>query len=285
MTNSAETPQPLLGVSTSVLPHKARVQELLWYSPDVIELYNYPTDALPGLAEFAGQHGIRLGLHTPTPYDGAAPLRRFSPTGPDRAEAREALRLVEATVMWARRLDALYVVVHFPSPYPPFVDAGFADACRLFLDGVHRIAVEHDVAVLIENLSAHPLLRTPQHYREALATAPALGFCLDLGHAHLLEPLTGPDEYADVLASRVQSFHVYNTTKQRYPEHGHERVSPRQHRAAGFMEIGSLLPRLVGACSPATVVLEHASTDHNAPQADRCSRWVRELLGSWTRNR
>ena len=77
--------------------------------------------------------------------------------------------------------------------------------------------------MLVENLSAHPLLRTPLQYHQALADHPELGLCLDLGHAHLLGPqYAAPAGFAALFGTRIRSMHVYETTAARYPRHGHE---------------------------------------------------------------
>ncbi|MEU3028137.1 sugar phosphate isomerase/epimerase family protein [Streptomyces incarnatus] len=269
----------LLGVSSGVLADRTDLAGLLAYEPDVVEFYNYPRSMLGTIGRFCDRHGIRPALHTPVPYDEPRPLRRFAPTGPDPDEAAAALRMTGATVRCAADLGALHVVVHFPSPYPPYPAAGFDSWCRDFLDAACGLAREHGVLVLVENLSAHPLLHSAADYRDALAGRPELGLCLDLGHAHLLGPRQGPLAYAQALGPAVRSMHLYNTTAARYPEHGHEPARPGQSAAAGYLPIAEVLPELLALTGAPAVVLEHRPLAAGDPEPGEIGRWIRSVIG------
>lgn len=264
-----------LGVSTSVLERREDFDTLLAHDPDVVEVYNYPSDLLARLDRFTRRRGIQLALHTPVPYDLAESLRRFAPTGPDPVEAAAALRLTEATVRCAADLGALHVVVHFPSPYPPYPAQGFRRWSEEYLGATAALARDHGVPVLIENLSAHPLLHTPDHYRRALEDHPALGMCLDLGHAHLLADDAALG-FADALGPRIRSMHVYNTSADRYPRHGHEPAAPGQRAADGYLDLPALLPALLRRTDPAVLVMEHRAPDTGP--ALRTAAWLRALI-------
>ncbi|MEU6735878.1 sugar phosphate isomerase/epimerase family protein [Streptomyces physcomitrii] len=268
----------LLGVSTSALADPDALDRLRHFEPDVVEFYNYPSGALPAITDFCRRTGVRPALHTPVPYDGPQPLRRFAPTGPEPGDAEEALRLVTETVRCAARIGAVHVVVHFPSPYPPFRPEGFAAARDGFLDSLAGLARTYGVPVLIENLSPNPLLRTPEQYRAALDGRPELGFCLDLGHAHLLGPPHGPVRFARHLGRSIRSMHVYNTTAERYPVHGHEPALPDQRPGDGYLDLPAVLPELLAQASPAVLVLEHGPR-WDEETAARTGAWLRELLG------
>lgn len=267
----------LLGVSTAALADRQDFEALLAYRPDVVEFYGYPAATLPRIARFCADHGIRPALHTPVSHDLATPPRRFAPTGPDPREAAAALRLTEATVRCAADLGALHVVVHFPSPYPPYPQAGFEEAGQEFLAATAGLAREHRVPVLIENLSAHPLLRTPEQYHRALAAQPDLGLCLDLGHAHLLGADSGaPHGFASAFGTRIRSMHVYETTAERYPRYGHEPAAPERARAEGYLGLAELLPELLRLTRPSALVMEHGPV---APGAElTVADWLRELI-------
>ncbi|MFF7992026.1 sugar phosphate isomerase/epimerase family protein [Kitasatospora xanthocidica] len=267
----------LLGVSTAVLADRDDFAALLAYRPDVVEFYGYRADALPAIARFCDENGIRPALHTPVSRDPAALPRRFAPTGPDPREAAAALRLTEATVRCAAELGALHVVVHFPSPYPPYPQEGFEEAGQEFLAATAALAREHRVPVLVENLSAHPLLCTPEQYHRALAAHPDLGVCLDLGHAHLLGADRGaPLGFADAFGRRIRSMHVYETTADRYPHHGHEPADPGRTRAEGHLGLADLLPELLRRTHPVVLVMEHGPVAAGAESA--VADWLRELI-------
>lgn len=268
----------LLGVSTSALPTRDDLDALLVYEPDVVEFYNYPTRQLPLVERFCDRHGIRPALHAPVPYDGPQPLRRFAPTGPDPDEAAAALDITRQTVQYARRINALHVVVHFPSPYPPYPEEGFAKRCKEFLGALTDLMDEYRVPILVENLSAHPLLRTPEQYRSVLSGYPDLGFCLDVGHAHLMGEEGHPLAYAEALSSAVRSLHVYNTTPERYLGQGHELAAPDQSAADGYLDLPLLLPEILRCTEPAAVVMEHRHRGTNPQAAAHSASWLRHLI-------
>jgi len=273
-------PRPALGVSTSVLHHHRALDALLPYEPEVVEFYNYPGAMVPELARFCARHGIRPALHTPVPYDLDEPLRRFAPTGPDPAEAALALSLAQQTIRLAADLDAVHVVVHFPSPYPPYPSEGFAERCAEFLRALDETARSHSVSVLVENLTGHPLLNTPEQYARVL-DGTELGLCLDLGHAHLLGERGTPLHFGQFLGPTVRSMHVYNTTLERYPQHGHEAAAPNQSSKDGYLDLGVLLPQLLALTRPQVVVMEHnplptGPRDRHGPR--RIADWLRRLI-------
>lgn len=268
----------ILGVSTSVLCDRRQLDTLLAYEPQVVEFYNYPTSMLATLQRFCERNGIRPALHTPVPYDDAEALRRFAPTGPDRHEAAAAIRLVAGTIRYAAHIDALHVVVHFPSPYPPYRRTGFTASCVAFLNRLVDLSVDHGVTVLIENLSAHPLLRTAQQYKDMLVDRPELGFCLDVGHAHLVGGEDHPLSYAEALGNAIRSLHVYNTTRERYPAYGHELANRMQSADDGYLDLPLLLPELLRKSRPAVLVLEHSHSNVNARTVAQSAAWIRELI-------
>lgn len=199
------------------MSNTTQIEQLLWYEPDLIEIYNFSSARVSAFCEMASAHDIAVALHTPTPYDDASPLRRYCPTGPDFEEAAVARRLVAETAAYAEWIGALHVVVHYPTPYSPFDQDALDVFGPPFLDHLENLVSRHGVPILIENLSAHPLLRLPEHYAAVMDAHPSLGFCLDLGHAHLMAPHSNPEAFAIALGNRIDSMHVYNTTPDPMP--------------------------------------------------------------------
>lgn len=267
----------MLGVSTAVLSGSFDLDQLLWYEPDLVEIYNVTSEQASQLRRFAGRHGLRVALHTPTPFDGPFPLRRYCPTGPVEEEAVVARRLLARTVEYAAEVGAIHVVVHYPTPYPPFAREHLDRFGVRFLDDVDALIERYGVPVLVENLSTNPLLRTPDDYANALAGHPAIGFCLDLGHAHLMPQRMNPVAYGDALKTRVKSLHVYNASSDRYPVNGHEMADRIQQPRNGFMDLEPIIRHLLSVCRPWALVLEHSRA--GTPQdALNCASWVRGIV-------
>ena len=248
--------RPLLGISSGALVDRFDFDGLLPFEPDVVEFYNYPSSALREIEAFCARHRILPALHTPVPHDGAEPLRRFSPTDPDEETAAMALRMALDTVRTAAALQALHVVIHFPSPYPPFEEEIPESRIRAFLEPVSEVAGLLDVRVLLENMSPNPALCSPAHYRALLDRYPGYGICLDLGHAHLLSVRHSVADYVRALSPEIQSVHVYNTTAARYARHGHEPVHPDQRPGDGWLDVEAAVALLLGQPGVETFILE-----------------------------
>lgn len=267
----------LFGTSTSALKEKSRFDLLLGFEPQVIEFYNYPSRDLVRIADFCREHGTVLALHTPTPYDEPEPLRRFAPTGPDPVEFRRALELTLGTIRAAAKLDALHVVVHFPTPY---ADAGPVieqDAIDAFMAPVAEEARALDVRLLVENLSSHPSFHRPEDYEALLERYDNIEFCLDLGHAAQLEQEDPIAEFASRLGTRIRSAHVYN----RRPGTGHVPVGPDQSTDDGWIDIVDAVSRLSRHCDIASWILEPDSLQgDDLAGAQDGGRWLRGVLGS-----
>ena len=216
----------LVGVSTAVLARRVDLSPLLDLRPDIVEWYALPSSVVGEIERF-GAYGIQSALHAPMPFEGPG-TPRFAPTSVDSDLAAAALTMVRRTLECARSLGALYVVIHFPDPDPPYAPAGFSDRAAAFLDEVIELSSRSSIPVLLENMTPNPCLRSPAQYESVLARYPELGLCLDLGHAHLTQPSHTLDAYIDALAGRVRAVHVYNTTPARYAQHGHEPIAERQ---------------------------------------------------------
>lgn len=269
----------ILGTSTSVLTDKTDFDALLRFEPEVVEFYNYPSHELSRIERFCNQHGIRIALHTPVPYDRAAPLRRFAPTGPDPGEAQSALEMALETVRCAERLNAQHVVVHFPSPYVDFPEVIEDRVIERFLDPVMNESRRLGVRVLVENISSHPTFHDPEHYEKLLNRYDGLGFCLDFGHAHQLGGRASTSDFITRVGSRIWSCHVYNQRSQGGRKH--VPVDPEQQPSEGWIDLRAVVAQLLRRSKVATWILEPdpLSADE-IPRAEAGARWFRHLLQS-----
>lgn len=278
-TDGARRKRPLVGISTGILADRFDLDALLAFDPEIVEFYNYPSGSLRDIEAFCTRNQIVPALHTPVPYDGMEPLRRFSPTDPDAEIQAMALRLASATVRTAAELGALHVVVHFPSPYPPFEDTIPETRCRAFLEPLSELAARLGVRVLLENMSSPPALCSPHRYRSLLERYPGYGFCLDLGHSHLLSLRHPMRAYIRTLGRDIRSVHFYNTTADRYPTHGHELPQPGQLPEDGWIDLPDALISLREETALQALVLEpKALTEGNLATSLTSIDWLRSSV-------
>ena len=216
----------LAGISSSYLKNKGELEKLLQFEPEVVEFYNYKSSEIPRLRYFTRDHHVRLTLHNPVPFDRPYPLTRFCPSGPNPEELEDAVQTTCATLECAAELEALYVVVHYPTPYVRSEASIAEETIHAFFDPVCRRAESLGVDVALENLSAHPSFYLAEHYQSLRKWYPSLRFCLDLGHAHLLSSFAPLGNFIEVLSDAIVGCHVYNTTQLRYGRYGHEPLLP-----------------------------------------------------------
>jgi sugar phosphate isomerase/epimerase len=266
----------LFGTSTSVLQDKSDLEYMLGLEPEIVEFYNYSSSALPRVEEFCRTRKLAIALHAPTPYDSKVPLRRFAPTGPDPQEARAALEMALATVRCAARLNAIHVVVHFPSPYADCAGPITEQTIDAFLEPLMNEAERLCVSILVENLSGHPTFYSPDHYLALSDRYSKLGYCLDIGHAADLDD-TDPEDYIRVLGRRIRSCHVYN--RKRGAHHGHVPVHPAQRPEEGWIDIVKAIAALKDRGAVRTWILEPDPVGHGDwALAKQGAMWLRDLV-------
>jgi len=249
---------PLWGISTSHLADKQDFASLLAYEPSVIEFYNYPD--IDPIVKFCDRHNIIPALHVPTPYNGRTPLTRFCPTASGTAQEIEAaIEMTRTTISCAADIGALHVVVHFPTPFPPYYPITDSEIAHFF-ENVCDHANSLNVNLLIENLTPNPHFYTPDHYLR-LWNDYNLHACLDVGHAHLLEPTFSVQDYIENWQNAVKSVHLYNMTKERYSSYGHEPIEVNQSEADGWINMKKTLDSIITKCNPRAIILEYNPMD------------------------
>ena len=249
----------LWGISTSHLLDKNDFYLLLSYEPDVIEFYNYP-DIRP-IELFCSKHNIQPALHVPTPFTGKK-FTRFFPTAPGtKEEIESAIQMTKDTIRCASEINALHVVVHFPTPCPPYSPIT-TNETNYFFKTICEYANKLNVDILVENLTPHPHFHTQRAYRK-LADEYNINLCLDVGHAHLLEPEISVKDFILEWKDKAKSVHLYNLTKDRYPSYGHEIISSRQNQTEGWMDIKNILYDIIKYNSPRSIILEYGAMKPN----------------------
>jgi len=243
-----------LGISTSILDNKNEIEKLLPFAPEVIEFYNYPAKELKKILDFCDKHNIKPALHTPLPWE--KELKRFMPTGPGRELFQEALDMTEITIKCAAEIDALHVVVHFPSPIGLGIPEG-RDAIDRFLNPIAEHSVRLGVRVLIENVSPNPDFFSPEHYLSILERYNPLEFCLDIGHAHLLDPTCKVEDFINTIGKKIRSAHIYNTHVLRYKAYGHEPIEEQQSEETGWINIPRTFELLKRKANLEVIILEY----------------------------
>ncbi len=248
---------PLWGISTSHLLDKNDFTSLLNYEPDVIEFYNYKD--IDPIVEFCARHKIKPALHVPTPSN-LPVLRRFCPTSSGtKEEIEQAITMTKTTIRCAAEISALHVVVHFPTPYPPYFQLT-DEEIDYFFKPVCEYADLLKVSLLVENLTPHPHFYRPEHYLGLLEKY-NIRLCLDVGHAHMLEPKLGAQDFIDAWGENIESVHLYNMATERYKKFGHEAIENGQSSNDGWIDIPKTLNDILQKNNPRAIILEYGAID------------------------
>lgn len=249
--------QSKIGISTGSLKNKYDWEDLLLYSPDFIEFYNFPQTDIVKIENFCNVNNVEVSIHTPLPYDDSGHLRRFCPSGPDTQSQQDAIRLTKNTILCASFLKALHVVVHFPSPYPKPEHVVTKEIIKAFWDPVLDFAAKCGTSIVVENMTTHKSFNAAQHYFEMFKDYPDLKLCFDIGHAWMKDGNYAVDQFIELLHPQISACHIYGL--QRTKENQFIR-QPVHHlflsEESGYMPLDKTISHLISLGVTANYVIE-----------------------------
>jgi sugar phosphate isomerase/epimerase len=207
--------------------------------------------------------GVDLGFHMP--------WRDQSLAHPREPLARAAREVAQDCVDLARAAGGLYAVFHVDArafsrfPRPDTVTRGLEQA-HASLRALSRSAGE-DLSILVENTSSP--LGTPGELTEFLDPLPDVGFCLDPGHAAIVdqEGVEGseaePRAWAIALGDRLELLHAMDLV---VDEHG---VSDHLIPGAGEADLAEMLDAArAGGCDRVLVEAFYADRERTEATID-----------------
>ncbi|MCB0745924.1 MAG: sugar phosphate isomerase/epimerase [Ignavibacteriae bacterium] len=244
-----------LGISSGALKNKYDFNRLLITDPKVIEFYNYPSSEIPNIIDFCQRNDVKIALHTPVPYDNKMPLSRFCPTGPDHKETLEAIRLTKRTIDLAAQVNAMHVVVHFPSPYKNATKFISDQQIDSFFCEVATFADSKDVIVAVENMTTHHTFKMASDYLRLFQKYPTLRLCLDVTHAYMINGESTIENFIFVLKEYIHSVHLCQYNKKTQVKRS---ISEKdfKHQNPNEIDIPKLLSSLDKLDPPPILILE-----------------------------
>jgi sugar phosphate isomerase/epimerase len=273
----------VVGISTGMLFDKHQLEALLSVEPSIVEFYNYPSSSLEQIRFFCTANNLRRSFHVPTPYDGEKPLSYFRPTGPDATEVRRAIEHTLNTLRAAADLNAEYIVVHFPSPYPTQPEEVGLDAIMRFFDPVCAYALRLGLVVMVENMSSHPSFYLPSHYKQIFEHYSNTKLCLDFSHAHILQPATSLMDFIDQVGKFIGACHVNNSTILRYGRFKGE--MPSAGHGSGYADIQLALDAIFHRSESERVYLIVEGNDRIDTAENQANfNWMKSLAFKYEQN-
>jgi sugar phosphate isomerase/epimerase len=215
------TRDPRIGMVAARHEHLERIES---YGINRVELVILPREDEPAVRAHLARVRPALSVHCPLfrdcGLDGYPLLASLFDTDLDRQAV--SLQLMEREIRQAAEWGATHMVVHLQRSI-----GILGEQCpglwteRQALEGAiragERLAVAAESAGVnlhIENMMSHPLLYRPESYLALLEALPQdrVQLCFDVGHAALDAAKFGFDllSFADLLAPRIGSLHVYN---------------------------------------------------------------------------
>jgi len=240
-----------------------------------LEIGFYDEESLPRVMDFAARRGLSYGFHDPLPL---LPSDDFPfLTDPDDEKRWKTLDSMYRTMETAVAYGAEYVVGHIPSviwePRPALSDAKIVELAHSSCDQLSRWSRESDIPFVLENVGPNPYFFHFDAFVGVMRAFPNLGFCLDIGHLHLMSVYAGFDslEFASAMAPYTTIVHIYNATPEMYRKYHHVPVHPSQRPQEGWADVVSILGCVLGGRrGDLTLVFEYS------PQYRAGEMFVRE---------
>lgn len=266
---------------------RSHLEEIAAHGFDTIEVVATRTHldyhdggALDEFARWLGETGLRLhSIHAPVTE--AVEHGRwgvpFSNASPDPAVRGRAVTEAKAALELARRVPVDVLVVHLglPDSLLPTPGANNRDAVRRSVEDIVAAAGPLGVRVALENIPA--AMSTPESIVALIEDEldlPALGACLDFGHANIMG---GVADAIDVMGEVLIAAHLHDNGGSR-----DEHLPPFEGTidwAEAFMGLrkvgyeGVLMIEVAAHSAPAPDVLERARRARERFDTERRS-WV-----------
>lgn len=249
-----------------------------------LEIGFYDEEELPGVMDFAMREGLSYGFHDPLPRlpDDDYPFL----TGPDDEQRWRTLDSMYRTLQTAVTYGAQYVIGHIPSviwePEPALSEEEIISLAHRSCEQLTLWSEEAGIPFVLENVGPNPYFFQVDAFIEVMEAHPALGFCLDIGHLHLMSIYAGLDslQFATKLAPYTWIIHVYNATPEMYRKYHHVPAHPSQRRVDGWADVPAILNCVLGdSAANLTLVFEYSP---QYPAEESFVRegidWVKELV-------
>ncbi len=276
--------------SSAITGEAARLDELLVSDIRQVELGFFAPGDETVLRSFLAGQSLGLSIHEPLIKDASFAWPRF--TGPDEKGRLDSLRQVERSLPAAAEWGAEYVVTHLPTSMlagvPEQSEIQAWDMARRSGEALAEMGRRYGVPILVENVGPNAHFQTAAHYRQFLTDFPSLGFCLDIGHLHLLHLRTGIDplEFAADLAPVTASVHIYAARLPEYREYRHVPAHPSLRPQDGWSDVLGILRAVLAGNPDCLLVFEH---NLFYPGSEGLARegvaWVQATVAEWERAR
>jgi sugar phosphate isomerase/epimerase len=228
-----------------------------------LEIGFYDEEMLPVVMDFAINEGLTYGFHDPLPRlpDDTYPFL----TDPDYEKRWRTLDSMYRTLQTGTQYAAEYIVGHIPSviwePQASLTEEKIIELAHNSCDQLTAWSKESGIPFALENVGPNPYFFEVEAFLQVMEAHPALEFCLDIGHLHLMSIYAGLDplDFATRLAPFTSIIHVYNATPEMYRRYHHVPAHPSQRPEDGWADIPAILQCALGRQEGTlTVVFEYS---------------------------
>lgn len=188
------------------------IQECLDLDVKILEIpYSDPV-TMEQIRQFCLKNNIKMSIHYPSHY--SVGFLDFEITGPTIEGIEKNLYRIQ--MILESYQDSEYLVIHFPTLFPKSnTNEQNQDLLIEVLTKLSVLQRRYPTTIVIENVTVNPMGYQPEWYKSLLDGFDNLGFCLDIGHAHILED-SSVNQFFDCLKHKIEVVHLYNTPKKSY---------------------------------------------------------------------
>lgn len=264
-----------------------------------IEACMFPDEnSIETLATESRRRGFNIGIHFPL-HAGTYKYRDPLFLSRDHDEAENAYAAFEKELSYASRLNADYVLAHFPKP--AILDDKLDFKCWRFvndnewvkeseypnetfieksMDMFERLSLlsnKYNIRIVLENDVLNKYIYESTFFLDMLDRYPNLKICLDTGRLHLLEevdPHFSSIQFIQRMAKYTYIVHLWNVRVDTNLAGGHYPALPHLKEIDGWADIDKYLSIIAGINKDVKILFEHRSELISDLELLECYSWV-----------
>lgn len=254
------------------------------------------------LVEEATKNNFSIGIHFSL-FNGTYKMRDPLLLSQDREERERAYEAFEKEIIYASKINAAYILVHFPKPvlldrnlnwnnwrfgsreeYMYIDEYPFKDFRKNSEEMFYRLSelsVKYGVRVVLEHDAVNKYLYETTILDELLESYKDIKMCIDTGRLHILESVDKSFNCKDFIkrmAPYTYLVHLWNVKINDALTNSHYPALPSLRVEDGWADIKGYLNTIVQINRDIKILFEHRSDLISDEELDICYNWIDEIV-------
>lgn len=244
---------------------------------------------------------LKIGIHFPL-LKSSYRYRDPHINTPDDQMFNEALQAIESELITAKKLNAAYLLIHFPKPMvldfklnwqiAKFGDyevmseedityESFYQLCQRGMAALQTLGQKYDIQIILEMELFNKWLYKTDMLSELLDQYAELKLCLDTARLHVIDQIDPSFNLYDFVKKHVKythNVHLANIHVDESITWGHHPPLKTLNTVEGWCDLEKLLGCFEGGDKKLNVLYEHQSTRITDQELKACYEWVENTL-------